>query len=372
MKRHILILDLQFMQYGVIHAPKPSTAGLLIAGYHKTQDDYVTITGQIPNFPAYHTVYLVKDELDCYHDPAWLRYDNVVLVGRYWDQNLAYWNPEWEDCPPDMGPYAKWAAVYHRKHKFKKQSTMRIFSYKPWLIKRNGKIHLPTDDSVLIIDYQPELIDPELDALSSMLPKGIVFLHPFDITNNTEDILRLILYAPKLQFRRPVKLTMDTYIDDDHLQEIIELWNYYAPPIDIVIEISMTGVDDDSWNECIIHTLDFLEKWRFGTKKTPTILLNPVDIDTYSFPTILTSMKRWTWTNVGYSYNSALDYYIYDNIGNIYKIIEFLSDPEEYTSKIGSGVEPMKVLLELMDTYPHIVERMSKPIVKELVANDDK
>lgn len=371
MKRHILIFDLQFMHYGPIHSPKPSTAGLLIAGYHKLQQDYVTVTGQIPNFPAYHTVYLVKDSLDCYHDPSWLRYDNVVLVGRYWDPGLAYWNPEWEECPPDMTPYAKWAAAYHKRYNFKKEMTFTIFTYEPWLIKRNGKIYPPTHDKVLIIDYNPESIDENFETLSTLTVSNILFLHPIDITYNTDDILQLIMSAPKLQFRRPVKLTMNTYIEKEHLYEIIEIWNKHSPPFDIVIEIYIQGVDDESWNKEICHILDFLESWRFRTRVTPTIYVIPVDVDSYSFPPILFYLKRWTWTYPGYSYNSALDYYIYDSIGNIYRIIHFLADPEDFLEHRWRGRNDMKVLLECMQTYPDLIKRMSKPIVKELVEEHD-
>lgn len=366
MKRHVLLFDLQFLKFTHLHTPYPSTAGLLLAGYHKGQGDRVMLSTVIPNFAMYDIIYIIKDDWDLYHDPSWLRHSNVVPVGRFWTEGIRVWDEEWENYPPDPTPYRTWVNAWLKKYPALKLTRFKPFFHEPVLIKNNKRILNPDNDEVLVIDYEPHNIDADFHTLKGLNVKSLKFLHPVDITKDPSGVFELMAQR-NVQDNKWA--TMDVDISQSELTELIDTWNEYRPGRTVRLKVWIQGNDNESWFNELYKIMPFLERWRNEAGKR--IYVEPVDELTFDYPEVLYFLRRWTGRDMGYAYNSLLDYCIYDSLQNNHRIEELFRDPEGVLAraKPHNGVETklMKVgkILQFINDYPDIAELISKPVIRK-------
>lgn len=359
MNQRVALFDLQFLKYTKFHTPIPSTAGLIVAGYHKAQGDKVVLLDKTPKFKTYDIVYIIKDDWDLYHDTAWLRHDNIRLVGRFWDAALTTWDKEWESYPPDMTPYRNWAELWLKKYPFYKAARIDHFWYRPVLLKVGNKILNPEGDFILLIDYDLHTIDDEYEVLSTLNIKALRMLHPLDITYNTEAAFEFLKQS---NVRRNLWTTFDKEIPEEEMDRLINIWNKYRLGRTIRMKI---WIDDTvrGWDAEIERTLDLLSRWREEAGKR--IYIEPVDQFSYKYPFLLTELRRWSGKDMGYAYNSLLDYMIYDYFQqNIHYIIDFFTQPEVIMSTRDPNSKIYKIY-DLIINEPELTKLIGKPVKRK-------
>lgn len=362
MNKRILLFDLQFLKYTRLHTPFPSTAGVLVAGYHKSIGDKVLLSDTVPNFSMYDTVYIIKDDWDLYYDPEWLRNGNVVLIGKFWPSGLSEWKEEWENYPPDIRPYATWAEGWLKKYPRVKRDRLAHFFHQPILIKNNKRIYQPDIPNALILDYEPHKIDEDYQTLRELNIDSIKFLHPIDISYNTPEALKL-LKQKNITGQKTAKI--DVHTPQKELSAIITLWKEMKMSRLVRLKSWITASNDEEWDELILHTLQFLEQWREGAGKR--IFIEPVDEYSYSYPGMLYFLRRWTGKDMGYAYNSLLDYAIYDTLHSVERIENFLIDPDAEMTRMKKDWRSKKVyhieeMIECAEKNPQLALAMSKPV----------
>ena len=358
MNLRIGLFDLQFLKYMNLSTPYPSTAGLLVAGYHKTQRDKVVLLDKVPNFSLYDIVYIIKDDWDLYHDPEWLRHKNVKLIGRYWDSSISTWESAWLETPPDMQPYQKWAETWLKRYPFYKKQRIAHFWYKPVLLNTGTKILNPDDFEVLLIDYNLHELDNDYTILKELHSPYIKMLHPLNVTHNTELAFEF-LKQPNIP-RGSLWITIDANAEPVEMQRMIDTWNKFRLGRMVRIKVWIEAHNDEDWEKELRMIIPFLANWREQAGKR--IYVEPVDIFTYSHPAILIALRRWTGKDMGYAYNSLLDYLIYDSIQNNDKIIQFLQEPYEYIETKQRGYNKMADLVKFIEEEPELSFLISKPI----------
>lgn len=363
MNQHILLLDLQFLKFTYAHTPYPSTAGLLIAGYHKAQRDHVMLSSIIPNFAMYDKIYIIKDDWDLYYDPEWLKLPNVVLVGRFWDKVMQTWNSEWELYPPDATPYTTWADNWLALYPSTKIERMEYMYYTPVLLKQGNRITAPEGDTILLIDYDLHKIDPDFSTLKELNIKHIRTLHPINVTDNPKAAFSLF---KQRHMRKSLWATMDIPMSQEKLDEIIHWWNYYRPGRTTRLKVWLEGHSENEWVENLHYIIPFLAQWRERAGKR--IFVEPVDEFTCACPDLLYFLRRWTGRDMGYAYNSLLDYAIYDSLQDLKKIEELLRDPYTAFEKYAKTVrrrpkaDRVKEIFYFIKNNPDIAELISKPV----------
>ena len=366
MKQHVLLFDLQFLKFTDKHTPYPSTAGLILAGYHRAKGDSVMLSTVIPNFAMYDIVYIIKDDWDLYHDSSWLRHSNTVPVGRFWAEGIAVWDTEWEDYPPDATPYRTWVKNWLKKYPYLKEARFKPFFHDPVLIKNEKRILNPEGEDILVIDYKPHEIDADFSTLKSLNIKSLKFLHPVNITENPSGVFELMAQA---NVKDNKWATMDLDISQEKLTELIDVWNEYRPGRMVRLKVWIQAVDNESWFDEFRMIMPFLERWRNEAGKR--VYVEPVDELTFDYPELLYFLRRWTGRDMGYAYNSLLDYCIYDSLQNNYRIEELFRDPEGVLAKArphrGLETKLMKVgkILSFINEYPEMAELISKPVTRK-------
>jgi hypothetical protein len=358
MNLRVGLFDLQLLKYVYVNTPYPSTAGLLLAGYHKAENDQVILLDKIPNFNLYDIVYIIKDDWDLYHEAEWLRYDKVVLVGRYWDSSISTWKPEWTEALPDMTPYRKWAELWLERYPSYKAERIDHFWYTPVLLKTNKRILNPEGEKILLIDYRLDSIDADYSTLMSLNIKSLQMLHALNVTNNTRYAFQFL--KQKNIVKRGLWLTIDTNITQTAMLDIIQAWKEFKLGRMARIKLWITAKDDVEWKEELYYIINLLALWREQAGKR--LFIEPVDLYSYSYPDILIALRRWTGRDMGYAYNSLIDYLIYDSIKDNKSIIDFFIDPYEYISNKRLGWKKMQSLVTFIEEQPELTQLLSTPV----------
>lgn len=358
MNLRVGLFDLQFLKYAYVHTPFPSTAGLILAGYHKMQKDNVVLLDKVPNFTLYDLIYIIKDDWDLYHDTTWLQHPNVKLVGRFWDPSMSSWEQKWQEYPPDIQPYRRWAEDWLKRYPYYKKKRIEHFWYEPVLLNTGKKILNPDSFETLLIDYNLHLLDDDYSTLKELHCPSIKMLQPLDVTHNTEAAFQ---FLKQRNVRRSVWITLDRDAPEEEMQRIINMWNKYRLGREIRMKIWIEAHKDEDWEQELKKTIPFLAKWREQAGKR--IFVEPVDLYSYSHPDILIGLRRWTGRDMGYAYNSLLDYLIYDSIaGDNKAILAFLEDPYTYIENERKGCKKMQSVVRFLKEEPELSRLISTPV----------
>lgn len=365
MRRNVLLFDLQFMKFTHMHTPYPSTAGLLLAGYHKAQGDKAMLSTVVPNFAMYDIVYIIKDDLDLYHDPSWLQYPNVVLVGRFWADGLRVWEDEWDEYPPDPLPYRVWVKAWLEKYPHVKANRFAPFFHTPVLIKNKKRILNPSGE-ILVIDYEPHKIDEDFSTLHGLDAKSLKFLHPVNVSDNPEAAIALLQQRNVMDNKWA---TVDLDLSEEKLDEVIRLWIEKKVSRTIRLKVWIVNHHEDDWLDSIRFIMPYLERWRNEVGKR--VFVEPVDELSFSCPELLYFLRRWTGRDMGYAYNSLLDYAIYDSNASLAKVEAVLTDPITVFEKAKPhrGMEPkvkkLEKIIYFINEHPEFAEMLSKPVIRK-------
>lgn len=365
--KQICLFDMAFMKYTHMHTPYPTTAGIVLAGYHEAQGDRVTLATSPPDFSLFDVVYVIKDDWDLYHDPKWLLAPNAIQVGRFWEDGITVWKTEWEQYPPSLAPYQRWAKGWLEKYKHVNPDRFDHFYYTPFLLKVDGKFQLPTEEKTLLIDYDLANADPHMELLP-YIDLTMRTLHPLNITKNPEEKLKFLMQK---NMKKMLWATVDFPLKKEDFDELIRLWPILKVPRTVRLKTWVRGYSADHWHDNILEIMSFLKRWRSVGKR---VNIEPVDEFLAECPDLLYFIRRWSGKNMGYAMNSLLDYCIHDSFEDKFEILPFLADPLNVVNqkKIWiRGTQTKKVrLLNILD-YLHrnldIAEAASEPVGRRAV-----
>jgi len=364
MPKNIALFDLQFLKYTHLHTAYPSTAGVLLAGYHKAKKDNVVLATKPPNFSLYDIVYVINDDWDIYYLPEWIRHPNAILVGRFWEKGLAVWQTEWESYPPDMTPYRKWATSWLKKYPYVKEKRFEHFFYDPVLIKTKEKIKNPEGHELLILDYEPHKIDAGFETLRNLNVEKMRTLHPVNISYEPELALEFVMQKNMM---KSLWITIDLDLPEKELANILAIYKELKPPRTVRIKVWLKGANEEEWQNNIKFIIPYLARWREEAKKR--IFVEPVDEFTAECPDLLHFLRRWTGRDMGYSYNSLFDYAIYEAFKTEHLITRFLEYPYETIKEMKkfknndmTKAERLENILNYILKYPEIGQLITKPV----------
>lgn len=362
-KKKVVIFDLQLMKYTSLSTPYPSTAGLIVSGFHKAQGDTIILVDQCPQFTRFDIVYIVKDDVNLYHTPSWLKHHNVIPIGRHWEGGIGFWDKEWEKYPPDMTLYRKWFDSWKSNYPwFGEETRAAIYSYKPVLIKNEVRMLKPTGDKILIIDYNPHEIDEGHEFLKSFDNKEIAFLHWFNITKDVESSFDL-LHKDNIKCR-----TWVTFDLDISKKEMIDLTkavarrgghrNNYL----LKFTVYFHGGNQEDWRKSVVHILQIINLWKKIAGRRVYSL--PIDDLSFECPDLLTHIARWTGTPILFRNFSYIDSVLAFDIPTIQILEDFLRDPHEVWSRKRYRVHPLYIktyrVFTYLEKYPRLMILLSQ------------
>ena len=350
----VVIFDLFLASCSFHTTPKPSTEAMLISGYHKTSGDSVALTDEPPDFALYDKVYIIKDKPELFHEPEWLTYSNVVLVGKYWEGVETEYNPEWDLALPDKYLYKGWADSWRKKYPSISDDRMESFYREPVKIKQGNDIVIPEGKNLLIIDNDMEEWDFNCEVLNSVPSTNIIMLHPFILTPNRWEHV-LVCFGQRHIKRKVLwnEFTLNDYNSED-LTNAQNILNQYKAGRMFRVKMHVWADSHEEWEEQLVRSYNVLGDFRMNCGKR--IWLEPHQIEKFSHPRILTELKRWTAMNQGYAKNSLFDYIVYDGCRDTEKMASFFYDPYEYLAKKRQGKNKLNPLVDFMETHPHLVD----------------
>ncbi len=348
--RRICIFDLQLMKYTYTSFAYPSTAGLVLSGYHLGRRDSVILTDKPPTFNMYDTVYIIKDDIDLYYESEWVKFNNVVLVGRYWSKGLAVWYDEWLTYPPSMMLYKRWYKAWSKNIKLIDSRKTDMFNFKPVWIKKQKQLIEPKGDKILIIDYDPHLISPNHSFLKSLTNKEITILQWFDLTHDIKSTIEL-LNCPNFNTAVPIPLIVNEQLTPVKMQTIAQYWFENKKIFNNwKIKRFFQGTSNTSWKREIIKTIKVINIWReYGGISIESI---PIDPMSFECPDLLNHLRMWSFSRQENQYFSLIDSILVHRIPNTEQLINLLKDPYAvWWDECRRGTNPKYIVSYCIFTY---------------------
>jgi len=360
MKR-VLIFDLQFQNYVYHSTPQPSMFSMLVAGFHKAKGHSVTFTDTEPKvFNEYDIVYINKDEDDLFHKPQWLKYPNVVLIGRYWEGLNTTYNLEWEKYPPDITIYHGW--LNRRAIKYPKYNPERLehFYYEPVKIRQGARLTAPSGNKLLIIDFDLEESDPLFEHISNNVSaKRVSFLYPISLDKNPKQKLAFLRTTRDFVSKKNLWLVLSDLPTEEQQEEFFDAIKTYPPLSEARIKLDIKRDTNEGWLEVLPKIIHFIGKARQEFRER--ILVYPRNQYTFKYPRILQELKRWTGSRLTYEKNTCIDYILVDGCRNTSNILSFLEDPVDYIEKKRQGTNKLFEVYDFILEYPEIALALTAP-----------
>lgn len=351
----IVIFDVLLSTVIFHSTPRPTMPALLISGWHKSQGHQVLLTDEPPSFALYDQVYIVKDAPELFHEPEWLTYNNVSLVGKGWE-GMEIWNPEWETALPDRHLYQNWAENWMKRYPTISPERMESFFRRPVKLKQGKNIVVPEGRDLLIIDDDMHIWDKDGSVLKEVPMKNGWLLYPVRMNGRWEAGLEI--FNAKHLKRRNLWFDFDFNTSPpEELKAAQDLLHSKPPGRMMRIKMHFQARSNNEWVELIPQVYQTLADFRNNCGKR--IWAEPHYISHFSHPRILTELKRWTSMNAGYNKNSLLDYMLFDGCRNTEKIAEFVQDPYAYIAQKKHGKNKFVELVPFMETYPELVDIIS-------------
>ena len=352
--KKVAILDLLLAKCIFHSTPRPTKAGMLISGWHKTQGDSVVLADEFPNPAWYDIIYIIKDGYDLVHDPQWLQNDNVVLVGNYWEMPVT-WNVEWENALPDKYLYRGWAERWMAKYPSVSMKRMLPFFMTPFLIKRGDKIVEPEGKDLLIIDDDMHVWDADGKLLAGAPISNARMLYPISLDGRWEAAINI--YNQKHIYRELLWFDFHSTISDEELGAAIELMQTQKLSRMFRMRLHSTAHSDAEWDKEIKRCYHILGRIRMEVGKR--VRYEPHNIHCYSHPRIIMEMKRWTGRGEVYNKNSVLSYMLMDGCRDLDKMANFIHDPYKYLTNSRMGSNKLVDLVSYIEQKPHMVDIIS-------------
>lgn len=347
----ILIYDL-LLANAVFHTtPRPTKAGMLISGWHKSQGDSVVLTDVVPDFGRYDKVYIIKDAEELAHEPQWLKNDNLVLVGKGWPSPT--WETKWETAMPDQFLYRGWADAWRARYPSVSEARMASFYRRPVLLRQDGKIVIPAkDNNIIIIDDDLHIWDKDGDNLCKVPTRNGLLLYPIELDGRWEAALKI--FEQRHLLRRNLWFDFKSTISEEELQEACELLNLCKPGRMMRIRMHSWANSDAEWAKEIPNMYEKLARFRNETGRR--VWCVPHNINSYTHTRILKEFKRWTAMNQGYNNNSLFTYIIYDSCRNMVAMAEFFKDPYDYVARKRQGTNKFSQMLAFIEEEPELMD----------------
>ena len=348
----VLIFDLLLARTTFHTTPRPTMAALLISGWHKSQGHTVVLADEMPNFNLYDKVYIIKDDKELFHDPKWLTYDNIVLVGQYWNMPT-YWNREWNEAIPDQFLYQNWATNWMERYPSISKTRMENFFRKPVKIKQGNRIIVPEGDNLLIIDNDMHIWDRKGEILRDAPIRNASLLYPLQLDRRWDAVLD-IFNQRHIKRRTLWTRFSGNKMSDEDLETAISVLHKHKPSRMLRIKMHLEAFSHEEWCELIERAYFILEEFRMKAAKRIWVDLNYIDY--FNHPRVLLELKRWTAMNAGYKNNSLFSYIVYDSCRNFENMVDFFYDPYEFIRQGKKGTNVLKPLVKFIEDCPELMD----------------
>lgn len=325
--------------------------GLLISGWHKSQGHTVVLTDEVPNFNLYDLVYIMKDAPELVHDPQWLKEENVIPVGKYWNIPTE-WNDEWEEALPDKFLYQNWAQNWMKKYPTIAKERMEPFFREPIKIKQKNHFKIPEGENLLIIDNDMHIWDKDGEILSSIPMIQGKLLYPLQLDGRWEAGIKI--FSQRHLKRQNFWSEFQSTISFEEMAEAVDLLKSHSLGRLFRIRMHSWAYSHEEWKEELKKTYYILEYFRLNAGKK--IWSEPHNIHLFEYPRILKELKRWTAMNGGYNKNSLFTYIIFDGCRSMQFMTEFFKDPYTYVENKRFGSNKFKELIPFMENEPELMD----------------